>query len=342
MSDISLNAGIRSNLTQLNRSSSLFNDTTGRLASGKRVASAIDNPTNFFASVNLSDRAEGLSARLDSMGQAVQRIKAADAGISTVRSFISAMQGTVNNALGNTDSNARQALGRQFNELINQVGTTAADSSYQGVNLIQSTNADGESETVQFNESFDQSTLEVKGFSIQAGAYTASTGAVADVDVTNVDGADTVNLAGVTSGETVGSLLISSQSNTVAIGIQGYASTADGGMSTAATNSGGTVDWGAADYKAMLGDVITQLEAFDDELKTQASNLAQNLATITTREEFSNEMINTLTEGADKLTLADLNEEGANLLALQTSNQLATQSLSLASQQSQSVLQLIG
>ena len=79
--------------------------------------------------------------------------------------------------------------------------------------------------------------------------------------------------------------------------------------------------------------IVTQLEAFDNELKTQASALANNLSTITTREEFSTNMINTLTEGTDKLTLADLNEEGANLLALQTQNQLATQSL-LASQQS--------
>ena len=88
--------------------------------------------------------------------------------------------------------------------------------------------------------------------------------------------------------------------------------------------------------------MVQQLEAFDSELKTQASSLSQNLASITIREEFSNNLINTLNEGADKMTLADLNEEGANLLALQTSTQLATQSLSLASQQSQGVLQLLG
>ena len=65
--------------------------------------------------------AEGLSSRLDSMGQAVQRIQAADNGISTIRSFISAMKGVVNNTLGNTDSDARADLGKQFNELINQL-----------------------------------------------------------------------------------------------------------------------------------------------------------------------------------------------------------------------------
>ena len=147
MSGISLNAGIRASLTQLSRTSAAFDQTTNRLATGKKVSSAIDNPTNFFASVNLNDRAEeeNLSSRLDSMGQAVQRIQAADNGISTIRSFISAMKGVMNNALGNTDSDARADLGKQFNELINQIGTATADSSYQGINLLQDSGSNGES-----------------------------------------------------------------------------------------------------------------------------------------------------------------------------------------------------
>jgi flagellin-like hook-associated protein FlgL len=51
-------------------------------------------------------------------------------------------------------------------------------------------------------------------------------------------------------------------------------------------------------------------------------------------------MINTLQEGADKLTLADMNKEGASMLALQTQQALAVNSLRLASQASQGVLRL--
>jgi flagellin-like hook-associated protein FlgL len=334
MAGISLNAGIRASLTQLNRTTASFDQTTNRLATGMKVSSAIDNPTNFFAAVNLNDRAEGLSSRLDSMGQAVQRIQAADNGISTIRSYISAMKGVVNNALGNTDSDARADLGKQFNELIHQIGTAAADSSYQGINLLQTSGEDGESETVQFNETFDESTLEVKGFSMEAANYTSATGAVADIAAGDITGVTQISVAGV--GTVNASLVISTQDSTDAIGVQGYSST----VANAAT--GGAVDWASSNYKTELADVITQLEAYDNELKTQSGALANNLSTITTREEFSTNLINTLTEGADKLTLADLNEEGANLLALQTQNQLATQSLSLASQQSQSVLQLLG
>lgn len=334
MSDISLSAGIRSNLLQLQQTSKQFDTTTSRLASGKKVNSAVDNPTNFFAATNLSDRAEGLNARLDSMGQAVQRVQAADTGISSVRGYLSAMKGLVNSALGNTDSDARADLGDQFNELIKQINTTSADSGYAGVNLIQDEGGTGETETVQFNETFDDSTLDVDGFNIQGQETVDNTG-IANGDL---EGINQVSVAGVGADQAT-SLVIASQNDTDAIGIQGYDS---GGMGSAGDAASATVNWAGDGYKDNLANVITQIEAFDEELKSQASNLATNLSTITNREEYTNEMVNTLQEGADKLTLADLNEEGANLLALQTSNQLATQSLSLASQQSQSVLQLIG
>ena len=320
MADVSLNSGIRANLLTLQRSSASFQNTTERLATGKKVNSAIDNPTNFFAAVNLTDRAEGLSARLDGIGQAVQTVKAADNGISTIRSFVSAMKGVVNNALGNTDSAERTALGRQFNELLAQVASTAKDSSYQGVNLLQGS----ETKTVQFNETFDASKLDVLGFDLKGPAEVDGNG-----DVANSTTTATIN--GVAAQDVA--LSMATQTGTT-VGIQG--------ADTSVAGTTGSINWAGATYEDDLSAVIEQLEAFDSELKTQASNLSQNLASITIREEFSNNMINTLNEGADKMTLADLNEEGANLLALQTSTQLATQSLSLASQQSQGVLQLLG
>jgi flagellin-like hook-associated protein FlgL len=64
------------------------------------------------------------------------------------------------------------------------------------------------------------------------------------------------------------------------------------------------------------------------------------MSVITIRQEFTTNMISTLQTGADKLTLADMNEEGANMLMLQTRQQLATTALSLASQAAQSVMRL--
>jgi flagellin-like hook-associated protein FlgL len=75
-------------------------------------------------------------------------------------------------------------------------------------------------------------------------------------------------------------------------------------------------------------------------VRSFGSTLANGLSVIQTREEFTKEMVSTLTEGSDKLTVADQNEEGAKLLALQTRQQLGVVSLSLASQAQQAVLRL--
>ena len=68
--------------------------------------------------------------------------------------------------------------------------------------------------------------------------------------------------------------------------------------------------------------------------------LGANVAILNTRLDFTAAYVNTLTAGAGKLTLADLNEEGANLLALQTRQQLGIQSLAFAGQSEQSILGL--
>ena len=75
-------------------------------------------------------------------------------------------------------------------------------------------------------------------------------------------------------------------------------------------------------------------------LRSFSAELGNNYNIISNRQEFTENLINILTEGADKLTLADMNEESANMLALQTRQQLAINSLSLASQASQAVLKL--
>ncbi len=85
---------------------------------------------------------------------------------------------------------------------------------------------------------------------------------------------------------------------------------------------------------------ITNLTAATTTLRAQTQNLSANLGIVQTRQTFASDMINTLQKGADNLTLADMNEEGANMLALQTRQSLGITSLSLASQANQSILKL--
>jgi flagellin-like hook-associated protein FlgL len=85
---------------------------------------------------------------------------------------------------------------------------------------------------------------------------------------------------------------------------------------------------------------ISQIDAAVTQLRTEAQKLSSSLSTISIRADFTDEMMNTLNTGGDNLTLADMNEEGANMLMLQTRQNLGTTSLSLASQSAQAVLQL--
>jgi len=85
---------------------------------------------------------------------------------------------------------------------------------------------------------------------------------------------------------------------------------------------------------------LDQVSSATETLRAQSAKFGREAAVIQTRQDFTENMINTLEEGADNLTLADMNEEGANMLALQTRQQLATSSLSMASQASQAVLSL--
>ena len=93
---------------------------------------------------------------------------------------------------------------------------------------------------------------------------------------------------------------------------------------------------------AALTSVVTALENAEVVLRNKSRELSANLGVLTARQDFTKEMVNTLTIGSDNLVNADTNEEAANLLALNTQQSLGVNALSLASQQAQLVLRLLG
>jgi len=114
--------------------------------------------------------------------------------------------------------------------------------------------------------------------------------------------------------------------------VKGFTATATG-LSIATPTNVWTDDASITLSQVHLASASTQL-------RTQAKNLANNLNIITTRQDFTDNMISTLQTGADNLTLADMNAEGANMLMLQTRQSLGTTALSLSSQAAQSILRL--
>lgn len=99
LNSVSLTGGMRSNLITLQASAALFDRTQSRLSTGKKVNSAIDNPTSFFAAQSLTSRASIIAGLKDGMGQAIQTIQAADKGIKAISSMIEQAKGVAQAAL---------------------------------------------------------------------------------------------------------------------------------------------------------------------------------------------------------------------------------------------------
>ena len=99
MSDIVLSASVRQNLLSLQSTADLLATTQNRLATGKKVNTALDNPTNYFTAAALDNRASDISNLLDSIGNGVQVLQAANTGITSLQSLVSSAQSIANQVL---------------------------------------------------------------------------------------------------------------------------------------------------------------------------------------------------------------------------------------------------
>ncbi|MFN3499830.1 MAG: flagellin [Pannonibacter indicus] len=504
MGDVVLSAGVRQNLLSLQSTAELMSLTQNRLATGKKVNSALDNPNSFFTASGLNNRAKDLSTLLDDMGQVVQTMKAADQGITNITKLTETAKAKANQALQTQSQYERAQYAKQYNDLLKQIEDMAKDSSYKGKNLLA---GEGNNLTAIFNEdntskltvtavNYTDTTLSTglnlqdltlakggaaslqleggkasatflnaTGDALSSGSLlqdatglavgdvlqlrTASSGGGAGVTgFTNITiGANTtvqnlvdqingvagvraefdektgslsiisnddvylhntnasaatpapsdlisVSAANFTSGSqllknsgsfnvediltltdgngyelgslevtdktsvkdltdfikrfngvnasfntSTGKLTIESdvslnlKSTNADFAATGFTEDTDGVNVVAAVESGFATD-------EAINQTIDKLNNALSVLRSQASEFGTNLSTVQIRQDYTKSMINTLQEGAGKLTLADTNEEGANLLALQTRQQLASTSLSFASQADQTVLSL--
>ena len=358
MADISLTASMRSNLLSLQNTQDLMDMTQERLSTGKKVNSAIDNPSSYYTAQSLTNRASDLSSLLDSMGQAIQTIQAADEGIEAITDFADQAKAVANSARDSSDGESVANYVKQFNSILDQIDQLAKDSSYKGVNLLN-----GDDLTVIFNED-RSSKLEIAGVHADTSGDLAIDRAVADAagdtswtfnvtvnkQATDYTSTSTTQIAANSFVVYNGSLYQATATvgnGTDALGefdstkFQLISSDADTVAKAKETAPNFTVSGVVNDAtKEAINTSITQVEAAISKLRTMASEFGNNYSIVQNREDFTENLINVLEEGADKLTLADMNEESANMLALQTRQQLAINSLSLASQAAQSVLSL--
>lgn len=300
MADIALSSAVRSNLLALQGTSGFIDRTQGRLSTGLAVASPVDDAVKFFQGKSLSDRASDLLERKSAVDQGVNALNTALKATDAMEDLVKQIKGVIDSARS-ADVTQRKAYQKQVGELAGQIQKLVDDASYQGLNLLNST---ASKLSVRFSEKAD-SKLDVNGVNFNTSTlFKNSTGAAA-------------------LGATAGSLLIT----------EGAFATDLTGYDTSLASEQASLNKHADAFIAAMDKTIANIRA-------EAATMAGNVAILEVRSSFTEQYVNVLEGGAGQLTLADLNAEGANLLALQTRQQMGIQALSFAGQSEQAVLGL--
>ena len=377
--EIALSSAIRSNLLNLQSTQKNMDMTQTRLSTGRKVNSALDDPNAFFAAQGLSNRGNDLSRLMDSMGQAIQTLKAADNGIESLTTLVEQAQATAQTARDESSLAAR-VTGDDIADADATDLTTAGSATFATAdaftltagtgNTVTYTAASGDSladvaAAINASEYFEasvvegsaagQSAIKVKTTNGEDLAVSDDTGSPADalgiVDTTAASAPDNqaqleadydklrtqIDEMVQDTGYRGTNLLKGddlsiqfNEDNSSKLDVTGKTYDSDG------------LGINAADFssKTNIETNLSELTAGLEELRSGARSFGNNLATVQNRENFTEQTVNTLQEGADKLTLADMNEESAKMLSLQTTQTLGITSLSLASQAQQGIMRL--
>ena len=401
MSNVILSTGVRQNLMSLQSIKAGETTTQSRLATGKRVNSALDNPVNYFTSASLSDRAGDLTNLLDGISNSVQTLQAATKGIDSITNLVKTAQ-----------SAAKQAL---------QTADAASDAIVTGNNTTAYTRSQGlvalgftAGNTITLTTGNSTTGTSAVTFTVAAGSTIGDL--MSKINGSNLDLNATINSSGQLNIEQTGGMDLkidaADGSGTAASSLVGFKALIDTAATAASKTQTATTSTARQSYATQFNDILTQIDqmakdsgynginlllgnslkttfnektgkdqssmtitgvTFDSQglsldsvatggfqtnkqvntildklttalttLRTQASNFGSNLSVVQTRKDFTNNMVDTLQTGSDNLVAADTNAESANLLALQTRQQLSTKALSLANQADQSVLSLFG
>jgi flagellin-like hook-associated protein FlgL len=374
-SDITLSAGIRQNLLSLQNTAANLTTTQEHLSTGKKVNTAFDNPTSYFTSQSLNNRANDLGSLLDQIGQAQQTLDAANNGLTSLTSLLEqalstaqqAQQTTPTAAAATTGTVALTSLNAGGNLLVNVGANTytvaitqsealsSIESQINAVSGLGSSGAvtasdDGSGHLVLTgNTNTTAFTVVANAESLALGVTTSASAnnAVAPVSATRTTLQGNYNniltqidqLAGDSSYNGVNLLngdslkVLFNENGTSSLTISGVNFNSKGLGLSAASGTGFLDNNNITTSETAINAAITTVRA-------QTETFGTNSGTISTRQTFEQNMINTLQTGASNLVLADQNQESANLLTLQTRQQLEISALSIANQANQSVLKL--
>ena len=387
MSGIVLSASVRQNLLSLQSTASLLATTQNDLATGKKVNTALDNPTNYFTAQGLDNRANDISNLLDGIGNGVQVLQAANTGLTSLQSLVDTAKSIANQVLqapaGYTAKSTVTSTAAIAGTAANLVDGTDLKSG-QTIIVAASGGLAGVTVTLGATESLAQLNT-----ALTPGGLTASLDSTNHLVFTNTNNdAASSTIGAVTVGSTPGTTTFAaavaptadpasqairanlvSQYNNIITQITTTAQDSsfnginllNGDNLKLTFNETGksTLNITGVTYNAAgLGlntlvsgtdfldnnsanSVISAISAASTSLRTEASTLGSNLSIVQIRQDFSKNLINVLQTGSSNLTLADTNQEAANSQALSTRQSIAVSALALANQSQASVLQLL-
>lgn len=264
-----ISTGTSAALTSIQASQSALDTSLKRLSTGRSVNSVADNPQAYLLAQGLTDRAQALSQVGSAIGQGIGALQAANDGLTAINQLVGQMKGMALAAQSNSDPTQITAYQNQYNALAGQIDQVAADASYNGVNLIQSTPS---------------------------------------------------------------SLTVAAPSGTTTVAGQA-ADSATLGITPAAgwaTNSGN------------IQGALSALDQASQTVSGISSNLGSNITTLQIQAQFTQNLGNTLTSGAAKLTTADLAQEATNAVAASTYRSLGQAALRSSVKSDESVLAIFG
>ncbi len=376
---VSLTAGMRSNLFALTETANMMNRTQERLSTGKKVNSALDNPTSFFTAKAHMERATELDGYKDGMSEAVQAINAADSGITGITSLIDsaiavaekakeapAASGVDTQTINLTTVTAGDVItigGTTFTASAGQNGTggflVGGSDAATAINLAQLINA-----TTEGTNPIDASTVSGTTISLAdtgGAAMVATDVVIASAQESNFSEATVAassektqliaqyaslmtqidDMVDDSNYKGTNLLKANSAANNLTVNFENSHSLSLTGMETTVSglsmNATSTSSWAT---KANAQTDIDALVAAKTNLTVKGADLSSNLSVITARQTFTESMIDNLQTGADNLVLADMNEESANMLMLQTTQSLGVSALSMSAQAAQSIMRL--
>ncbi|MFD1331502.1 flagellin [Methylopila musalis] len=303
MSDITLNSAVRSNLRTLQSTTELMGRTEERLSTGKKVNSALDNPSSFFTAQSLDRRASDLSNLLDSVSNSVKTIEAADNGISAISDLVTQMKSVARSAQQSTSAVSQKAsftsatvTGATAENLLG-TGTAATATTLAGVGAVAGTYTGG--------------TLNINGTAVTIADDSDAAAVKTAIDAAGISGLSVTNTGGTLSFSLASGDDLTLTSSTAALA-DNLGLSAAGGTDTVVTSTNGTPaanDLTGKTLTVTVGDGETGTITFGTGTG-QVSTLAglnDALATYNAKASISSD---------GKLTIETTNEYGSSDLAI--------------------------